>query len=76
MKLYVLAMNKTEAIQHFGNASRLANALDITRQAVSNWPEEIPRGRQYELQALTGGVLKVTPKEAQTKDDVQRPKAS
>ncbi|WP_414716610.1 Cro/CI family transcriptional regulator [Thalassolituus sp. UBA3500] len=76
MKLYVFTMNKTEAIQYFGNASRLASALDITRQAVSNWPEEIPRGRQYELQALTGGVLKVTPKKAQTKDDVQRPKAS
>ena len=34
---------KTEAIAHFGNMSRIGEALDITPQAVQQWPEVLTR---------------------------------
>jgi len=49
-------MTKDDAIKHFGSASALAEALAVTRQAVSDW-QQIPLGRQYQLQVLTGGEL-------------------
>ena len=51
-------MKKSEAIKHFGTATKLAKALGITKSAVSLWPEKIPRGRAFEIQVLTKGKLK------------------
>ncbi|MCX4186747.1 Cro/CI family transcriptional regulator [Methylophaga sp. OBS4] len=50
-------MTKDQAIKHFGGASKLANALGITKQAVNNW-DDIPDVRQYQIQVLTDGALK------------------
>lgn len=49
-------MNKRDAIQHFGGAPKLAAALSITVEAVSQW-DEIPEGRQWQLYAITAGKL-------------------
>jgi hypothetical protein len=49
-------MNKHDAIQHFGGAPKLAAALCITVEAVSQW-DEIPEGRQWQLYAITAGQL-------------------
>lgn len=44
-------MTKTEALEIFnGSASRLAKALNITRQAVHQWPEEkIPEKQELKI---------------------------
>ncbi|MBB20218.1 MAG: Cro/Cl family transcriptional regulator [Rickettsiales bacterium] len=51
-------MTKTEVIEHFGSASNVARALQVTRQSVSSWPDEIPLLRQMQIEKLTGGKLK------------------
>jgi len=51
-------MTKQEVIKHFGNAANVARALDISRAAVSSWPEDIPLLRQLQLEKLTKGKLK------------------
>lgn len=62
-------MKLSEAIAHFGSKAELARALGIEPQAVYQWPtadnpEHIPEGRQYQIQALTDGVLKADPKQS------------
>jgi hypothetical protein len=54
-------MLKALAIQHFGTATALARALNITVQAVSDWGDFVPEGRAYKLQVVTGGLLRVDP---------------
>jgi hypothetical protein len=48
-----------EAIAHFRSVRALAEALDISVQAVYDWGEEIPTGRAYQLQVITDGKLMV-----------------
>lgn len=50
-------MTKSQAIEHFGSAAELARAIGVSRSAISHWPEEIPRGRQYQIEVLTSGRL-------------------
>ena len=45
-------MTKQEAIQKFGGARALAEALGISTQAVGQWGEEIPPFRQYQINEL------------------------
>jgi len=52
-------MKKSDAVHYFGNQTRLAEILEITRSAVSQWPSVVPLGRAYQIQLLTGGKLKV-----------------
>lgn len=52
-------MKTSEAIAHFGTASKLAAALGINRAAVSQWGAVVPKGRAYELQDKTRGALRV-----------------
>lgn len=54
-------MKTSDAIAYFGSAARLAEKLGIRVQAVSQWGELVPKGRAYEIQALTNGGLKVAP---------------
>lgn len=54
-------MKKQTVIEHFGDGSAVARALNITRQAVSQWDEIIPEGMAYKVQAITGGDLSVDP---------------
>lgn len=51
-------MNKQDAIQHFGSSTKLAQALGISKQAVSQWEDELPIGRQYQIEVVTEGKLK------------------
>lgn len=51
-------MKTVEAVAHFGNRVRLARALGIEPSAVSQWGEQPPRGRQFQIELLTRGQLK------------------
>lgn len=50
-------MRVSDAVKHFGTQQKVAEALGITKAAVSGWGELVPKGRAYELQILTGGAL-------------------
>jgi transcriptional repressor of cell division inhibition gene dicB len=52
-------MKKSEAIAFYqGNVSALARALDIDQSTVYSWGDYPPVGRQYQLEKISGGVLK------------------
>lgn len=50
-------MKKSQAIEHFGSVLALARSLGVTYEAVRQW-DEVPELRQYQLEHLTGGMLK------------------
>jgi len=58
-------MNPQQVLDHFGGIAATAKALDISYQAVRQWVDkgEVPEGRQWQLQALTGGALAVEKKQ-------------
>lgn len=51
-------MRKSDAIDHFGNATALADALGIGKAFVSKWGDEVPQRYAYEIERLTDGKLK------------------
>ncbi|MDJ6367197.1 Cro/CI family transcriptional regulator [Salmonella enterica] len=51
-------MKKSSAIKFFGRQRLVARALGISDQAVSVWPELIPKGAALELEKITNGALK------------------
>ena len=53
-------MTKTEAAKLFGNQTRLAEALEITKSAVSQWPEDLDRRKADQVlgAALRLGLLR------------------
>lgn len=51
-------MKKIDAISYFGNTVKVAEALGIAQSAVSQWNENIPQRRAFELQHITNGALK------------------
>lgn len=53
-------MTLNEAIKYFGSKKGIADALQVNKSTVTNWGDQIPRGRQFELQVLTKGKLKAT----------------
>lgn len=52
-------MNKEDAVEHFGGVTKLAEALGLSKGAVSQWGETIPLLRAYQIEKLTGGKLRV-----------------
>ncbi|MFM5138446.1 Cro/CI family transcriptional regulator [Aeromonas rivipollensis] len=54
-------MKKDEAIKHFGGVVQLAVALGIRSQSVSQWGHDVPQGRAFQIELLTGGQLKAKP---------------
>ncbi len=52
-------MKKTDAINYFGSSIKLAEALGLNKSAVSQWGEEVPELRAFQLERLTDGELKV-----------------
>ena len=51
-------MKKIDAVSHFGNTVKLAEALGIAQAAVSQWGDDVPMRRAFELEQITGGALK------------------
>lgn len=45
-------MTKSDAVKAFGSVANLAEALGITREAIYQWPEQIPRGRAFEIKHI------------------------
>ncbi len=59
-------MTKDQAVVFFGSLAEIARAAGVSRQAVDQWPERIPEGKQYRLALasgarITGGHLSVDP---------------
>jgi hypothetical protein len=50
-------MKKQHAIDHFKGVPKLAAALGISRHAIYQWDDEVPEGRDYQLEVLTHGHL-------------------
>lgn len=51
-------MKKEYVIAYFGTLTKAAIALGVTKSAISQWPDEIPQRRAYEVEKLTKGKLK------------------
>ncbi len=47
-----------EVVEHFGSKSNLARALGVSRASVSDWINDIPEGRCYQIEVLTGRKIK------------------
>lgn len=53
-------MRKADVLAHFGSSqAAVARALNITKSAVSQWPDLVPLKSALRLQALTNGQLTV-----------------
>ncbi|EDT3088914.1 hypothetical protein XS16_005406, partial [Salmonella enterica subsp. enterica serovar Newport] len=51
-------MLKSSVLVFFGRQRLVAKSLGISDQAVSAWPEIIPKGAALELEKITNGALK------------------
>ncbi|RJG10949.1 Cro/Cl family transcriptional regulator [Pseudomonas cavernicola] len=51
-------MKTKDAAEFFGSRSKLAKALGVFPSAVSQWGDEVPLVRQYQIQVLSKGRLK------------------
>jgi DNA-binding transcriptional regulator YdaS (Cro superfamily) len=60
-------VKKIDVIDHFGSVGAVADALKINGSAVSQWGEEIPIRRAYELERITKGALKVSEMDGEEK---------
>jgi hypothetical protein len=54
-------MNYKDLIQYFGGAAKAGKALGVCRQGVYKWQDGIPELRQYQIQTVTGGALRIDP---------------
>lgn len=54
-------MKKDDVVSYFGSVGNVAKALGISHASVSGWGDVIPKGRAFEIQALTFEKLKVDP---------------
>ncbi|QYJ79408.1 Cro/CI family transcriptional regulator [Shewanella acanthi] len=52
-------MKTCDAVEYFKGKSKLAKALGINPASVSQWGEDVPALRAYQLEHLTNGHLKV-----------------
>jgi len=51
-------MTLEDAREHYGNYAKLAEALGISRSAITQWDGVVPEARQLELQKITKGALR------------------
>ncbi len=60
---YLQRMDFEQTIKTFGSQANLARAMGVSTAAVAQWRKNgIPLGRQYQIQALTDGGLRVPPR--------------
>jgi hypothetical protein len=61
-----LDMTPQDVIAHFGTQVKTAQALGIKQSSIAGWIKkgEVPEGRQYQIQLLTGGKLQAERKAA------------
>lgn len=52
-------MKKSKVVEHFGGSSKVAEVLNISPSSVSEWGEDIPKLRAYQLERITKGALVV-----------------
>lgn len=63
-------MKKLDAINYFGSSANLIRAINnkttwpITSGAVSQWGEDVPSGRDFQLEVLSRGALRAPRKPA------------
>jgi hypothetical protein len=51
-------MRTSDVIEHFGSQAEVASALKIKPPSVAGWGETVPKFRQLQIEALTGGKLR------------------
>ncbi|MGK0736959.1 Cro/CI family transcriptional regulator [Yokenella regensburgei] len=51
-------MHKSLVVHYFSSQRKVAGALGVSEQAVSQWSELIPKRAALELEKLTDGALK------------------
>lgn len=54
-------MKTQQAIDHYGSATALADAIGVTLPAISQWDEFPPDKRQLQIERLTESALKAEP---------------
>lgn len=49
-----------KAVEHFGSQAKMAEALNVSRAAVSHWlrAEAFPPARAIQIEAMTAGAIK------------------
>lgn len=57
-------MKKKTAIELFGSASKLSRAVQYTRGAIHNWPDELDRRRSDQVIGAAVRVGKLSPAQA------------
>ncbi|WP_413486279.1 Cro/CI family transcriptional regulator [Shewanella baltica] len=53
-------MKTNDAVAHFKGKSKLAKALGINPASVSQWGDDVPALRAFQIERLTDGQLKAT----------------
>lgn len=51
-------MKTADAIQFFGSKAAIAKALRLSPAAISQWGEQVPMRRQFEIEHVSGGALR------------------
>jgi len=51
-------MKTSDAVKHFNGKSKLAKALGINPASVSQWGDDVPALRAFQIERLTNGKLK------------------
>lgn len=52
-------MTRKQAVAYYGSVAALADALGVKVQAVYQWGDRPPMLRQYQLERMTKGALRV-----------------
>lgn len=61
-------MKKKDVIEHFGGVGKTAIALGVLQSAVSQWGENVPQRRAFEIERITNGALKADFTPSQSND--------
>lgn len=56
-----MSMYKKEVLRHYGTLVKLAEILNISPSAISQWKEIIPERQAYRIQRLSNNALTVNP---------------